>query len=99
MREGVSIFLLVDSRRNVHTRAFASCYEVYCRFFALYEIVVAAVVITLTHRYSAVRGDRTGSITPITLERKLISGGKRIKTEDNTNNNRNKSYTSDKKKR
>ena len=34
---------------------------------------------------------------PITLERKITSGGKQIKTEDNTHNNGNKSYTSDKK--
>ena len=31
-----------------------------------------------------------------TLERKITSGGKQVKTEDNTHNNRNKSYPSDK---
>ena len=36
---------------------------------------------------------------PITLERKITSGGKQIKTEDNTHNNWNKSYTSDKNKK
>ena len=35
---------------------------------------------------------------PLTLEQKITSGGKRIKTEDNTHNNWNKSYTSDKNK-
>ena len=35
---------------------------------------------------------------PITLERKITSGGKQIKTEDNTHN-WNKSYTSDKNKK
>ena len=36
---------------------------------------------------------------PITLERKIASGGKHIKTKDNTHNNWNKSYTSDKNKK
>ena len=34
---------------------------------------------------------------PITLERKITSGGKQKKTEDDTQNNWNKSYASDKK--
>ena len=46
--------------------------------------VVVVVVLTLTHRYNAVRGV-TGQ-APITLERKIISGGNQIKTEDNTHN-------------
>ena len=36
---------------------------------------------------------------PITLERKITSGGKQINTEDDTHNNWNKSYTSDKNKK
>ena len=36
---------------------------------------------------------------PITLERKITSGGKQINTEDNTHNNWNQSYTSDKNKK
>ena len=35
---------------------------------------------------------------PITLEHKITSGGKQMKKEDNTHNNCNKRYTSDKKK-
>ena len=38
-------------------------------------VVVVVVVVLLTHRYNAVRGHRTGQ-SPITLERKIISGGK-----------------------
>ena len=36
---------------------------------------------------------------PITLERKITSGGKQLKTKDNTHNSCNKSYTSDKNKK
>ena len=36
---------------------------------------------------------------PITLERKITSGEKQIKTEDNSHNSGNKSYTSDKNKK
>ena len=36
---------------------------------------------------------------PISLERKITSGGKQIKTEDNTHSNWNKSNTSDKNKK
>ena len=39
------------------------------------------VVLTLTHGYNAVRGARTGQV-PITLERKIISGGKQIKEQE-----------------
>ena len=49
--------------------------------------VVAVVVPTLPHRYNAVRGHRTLDTAPITLERKITSGGKRIRTEDDTHNN------------
>ena len=36
---------------------------------------------------------------PITLERDITSGGKQIKTEDNTHKNWSKSYTSEKNKK
>ena len=47
-------------------------------------ILVYVVVLTLTHRYNAIRFTEQA---PITLERKITSGGKQIKTEDNTHNN------------
>ena len=50
---------------------------------------------TLTHM-PTMQSVVTGQ-APITLERKITSGGKQIKTEDNTHNNWNKSYTPDKK--
>ena len=39
--------------------------------------ILVIVVLTLTHGYNAVRGHRTGQ-PPITLERKITSGGKQI---------------------
>ena len=42
------------------------------------------VVLTLAHRYNAVRGHRTGSNNS---GAEIISGGKQIKTEDHTHNN------------
>ena len=44
----------------------------------------AVVVLTSTHRYNEVRGQRTGS--SITLERKITSGCKQINTEENAHN-------------
>ena len=43
------------------------------------------VVLTLTHGYNAVRGHRTGSYK--SQVENTTSGGKQIKTEDNTHNN------------
>ena len=43
--------------------------------------ITTRVVLTLTHGYNAVRGHRTGSIT---LERKITSVGKQIKSEEHT---------------
>ena len=55
---------------------------------------VTIVVLTWTHRYNGFRGQRTGSNN----SGNITSGGKQTKTEDNTHNNWNKSYTSDKQK-
>ena len=60
-------------------------------------VVVVIVVLTLlSHRYNAVRGHRTIGSNNSGLEWKITSGGKQIQTGDNTHNNSNKSYTSDK---
>ena len=59
--------------------------------------VGVVVVLILTHRYNAVRGHRTGSYN--SGAEKYLSGGKQMKTHDNTHNNWNKTYTSDKDKR
>ena len=55
------------------------------------KVPVVVVALTLTHRYNAVRGHRTSREAPIPLQRKITSGGKQIKTEDNTHNSWNKS--------
>ena len=47
----------------------------------------AVVVLTLTHRYDAVRGHRTGSNNSKSGRLPQESGGKQMKTEDNTQNN------------
>ena len=75
---------------------FASCGRDFVSELPSTSVVRYVVVLTWTHGYnqSVVTGQ-----APITLEQKIISGGKQIKTEDNTHNNWNKSYTSDKNKK
>ena len=46
---------------------------------------VPFVVLTLTHTVATMQSVVTGQ-APINLERKIISGGKQIKTKDNTHN-------------
>ena len=47
---------------------------------------LVVVVLTLTHRYNAVRGHRTGSNNS-GAKIKITSGGKQIKPQDSTHNN------------